>query len=51
MSSFGALMSVCVSDQYRKERGFVVEAVAFSLLGVASSVVTTYLLSLAGIFV
>lgn len=51
MSEFGALMSACVSDEYKKDRGLVRDGVVFALLGMLSSVVTTYALSMAGIFV
>ena len=51
MSEFGALMNVCVSDEYRRDRGVVRDGAVFIILGLASSVLTTYLLSLARIFV
>ncbi len=51
-SLFGSLLRGCVSDRYLKiDRGLPLEDVAFLLLGICSSVVTTYLLSLAGILV
>lgn len=50
-SIFGGLLRRCVSDRYTRARGLAVEDVAFLLLGVVSSVATTYLLSLAGIIV
>jgi hypothetical protein len=50
MSSFGKLMLGCISDEYiRQDMGVVVEGVLFLALGVCASLVTTYLLSLAGI--
>jgi len=50
MSSFGNLMLVCISDEYtQRERRMVLEQVLFLALGVCASVVTTYLLSYAGI--
>jgi len=50
MSSFGGLMLGCISDEYtRHEKGTFWESVLFLALGVCTSVVTTYLLSLAGI--
>ena len=50
MSSFGDLMLSCISDEYApREKGAVLEGVLFLALGVAASVATTYLLSLAGV--
>jgi hypothetical protein len=49
MSSFGNLMSGCINDEYTQENGVVLTEVIFLALGVCASVVTTYLLSLAGI--
>ena len=52
MSTFGNLMLGCISDEYKpKERAVAIEGVVFLALGVCASVATTYLLSLAGIFV
>ena len=49
-STFGGLLAGCISDDYPDpEKRAVLEGVAFVLLGAASSVATTYLLSLAGI--
>ena len=49
-STFGGLLAGCISDEYPEpEKRAVLEGVAFVLLGAASSVATTYLLSLAGI--
>lgn len=42
-------MSVCVRDDFQKERKVLAEGVIFLALGAVSSVVTTYLLSLAGL--
>ena len=50
-SIFGGLLQRCLSDRFSKERGLALEGVAFVLLGLVSSVVTTYVLSLAGILV
>jgi hypothetical protein len=51
-SIFGGLFSVCIRDDYIKEdRKMVAEGVLCLILGAVSSVVTTYLLSLAGILV
>jgi len=50
MSSFGGLMLGCISDEYTKyDSGNVLESVLFLALGVCASIVTTYVLSLAGI--
>ena len=50
MSSFGKLMLGCISDEYiRQDRRVVLDGVLFLLLGVCTSLATTYLLSLAGI--
>jgi hypothetical protein len=49
-STFGGLLAGCISDDYLKEKNRVVaEGVVCIVLGAASSVVTTYLLSMAGI--
>jgi hypothetical protein len=45
---FGGLLNVCISDSFVKERKLLAEGALFVLLGVASSFVTTYLLSIAG---
>ena len=50
-SVFGSLLQRCLSDRYSRNRGDAMEGVAFVLLGLASSLVTTYVLSLAGILV
>jgi hypothetical protein len=51
-SIFGGLFMACIRDEYVKEdRKMVAEGVLFLILGAVSSVVTTYILSLAGIFV
>jgi hypothetical protein len=42
-------MCVCVSDEYLKDKKILAEGVLFVILGAASSFVTTYLLSAAGI--
>ncbi len=47
-SIFGGLLNVCVSDDYVKERKLLTEGVLFVFLGLASSFVTTYLLTEAG---
>ena len=51
-SIFGGLFSVCIRDDYVKnDRKMVAEGVLCLILGMVSSVVTTYVLSLAGILV
>ena len=51
-SIFGGLFSVCIRDEYVKlDRKFVAEGVLCLILGAASSIVTTYVLSLAGVLV
>jgi hypothetical protein len=51
-STFGGLLAGCISDDYvKEERRVITEGVLFLILGACSSVATTYLLSLAGIFV
>ena len=51
-SIFGGLFSVCIRDDHFKEdRELVAEGVLCLILGAVSSVVTTYLLSLAGLLV
>ncbi|HKT21024.1 MAG TPA: hypothetical protein VJR06_00165 [Nitrososphaerales archaeon] len=48
-SIFGGLLSVCVSDNYVKDKKLLAEGVLFLALGAVSSVVTTYILSSAGL--
>lgn len=51
-SLFGRLFSVCIRDEYvREDRKIMAEGALFLIFGAVSSVVTTYLLSLAGVFV
>jgi hypothetical protein len=51
-SIFGGLFAACIRDDYAKEdRKVIAEGVVFFILGAASSVLTTYILSLAGILV
>jgi len=51
-SIFGGLFMACIRDDYVKgDRKMIAEGVVLLILGAASSVLTTYLLSLAGIFV
>ena len=51
-SLFGGLLRVCIRDDYVREDGkMLAEGVLFVILGACSSVVTTYILSLAGVFV
>jgi len=51
-SIFGGLFSVCIRDDHFKEdRKLVAEGVLCLVVGALSSVVTTYILSLAGILV
>jgi len=51
LSMFGGLMRSCIRDDYEKDRGVVVESVVVMILGIASSVLTTYLLSTLGVLV
>jgi len=51
-SYFGGLLMKCIRDDYLKEdKKVLAEGVVLLILGASSSVATTYLLSLAGIFV
>lgn len=51
-SMFGHLLSSCIRDEYtEQDRRTILESAAFLALGAASSLVTTYVLSLAGILV
>ncbi|MFI5404566.1 MAG: hypothetical protein ACHQYR_02440 [Candidatus Gagatemarchaeaceae archaeon] len=51
-SIFGGLMLGCIRDRYVGEgRRVLVEGAVSLVLGLCASVATTYLLSLAGIFV
>ena len=45
---FGGLLGVCISDNHEKEARLLTESVMFVALGLASSLVTAYLLSAAG---
>ena len=40
---------MCISDSREKQTRLLTESVAFVVLGIASSLVTTYLLSAAGL--
>ena len=47
---FGGLLARCIRDDYLKEDSKIAtEGMLFLVLGAASSVATTYLLSMAGI--
>jgi hypothetical protein len=48
---FGGLLSRCISDRYLPREKMAFEGVAFVVLGMVSSLVTTYVLSLVGILV
>ena len=49
-SVFGGLLARCIRDDYLKEDSKIAnEGMLFLVLGAVSSVVTTYLLSMAGI--
>ena len=49
-SVFGGLLARCIRDDYLKEDSKIAtEGMLFLVLGAASSVATTYLLSMAGI--
>jgi len=51
-SIFGGLLAGCIRDDYLKEdKKMLAEGVLFLVFGACSSVLTTYLLSLAGVFV
>ncbi len=51
-SIFGGLLAGCIRDVYvKEERRVLAEGVLFLVLGAFSSVATSYLLSVAGIFV
>jgi hypothetical protein len=51
-SIFGGLFSVCIRDEYvKQDRKIMAEGVLCLILGAVSSVLTTYVLSLAGILV
>jgi hypothetical protein len=51
-STFGGLLAGCISDAYQKQdRKTLAEGVLFMILGAACSVITTYVLSLAGVLV
>jgi len=48
---FGGLMRSCIRDDYKKESSVLTEGVVVMLLGLASSVLTTYVLASLGLFV
>ncbi len=51
-SVFGALFAACIRDEYVKEdRRIAAEGAILMILGACSGAATTYLLSLAGVFV
>ena len=51
-SVFGKLFTACIRDDYAKlDRRMVAEGFLCLVLGAVSSIVTTYILSLAGILV
>jgi hypothetical protein len=51
-SVFGGLLRGCIADRYDEtESRLLAEGVAYMMLGAFSSVVTTYVLSAAGILV
>jgi len=51
-SIFGGLFSACIRDDYvKQDRKMVAEGVLCLILGMVSSVVTAYVLSIAGILV
>jgi len=51
-SIFGSLLGSCIRDDYVEQgKRSMAEEILFLVLGVCTSVATTYLLSFAGIFV
>ena len=51
-STFGSLLGTCISDDYVEHgKRSMAEEVLFLVLGACSSIATTYLLSVVGIFV
>jgi hypothetical protein len=46
---FGSLMSFCIREDSMDDRRFLAEGALFLILGAVSSVVTTYILSAAGL--
>jgi hypothetical protein len=51
LSVFGSLLGVCVSEEDSRDRSGVAEGAVLFLLGVGSSVLTTYILAALGILV
>ena len=52
MVTFGSLLRGCISDDYAEKEGkMLLEGVAFILLGLAASVLTTYALASFGFLV
>jgi hypothetical protein len=51
-STFGSLLASCIRDDYVEQgKRSMAEQILFLVLGACTSVATTYLLSLVGIFV
>ena len=50
-SIFGGLSTSCIRDEYVGEENAIRDSVLFTILGVGSSVLTVYALSLLRIFV
>ncbi len=49
---FGGLMRGCISDSYlKKDKGVILESALSLILGIASSIVTTYVLAAVGLLV
>lgn len=48
---FGGLLRGCISDRYLPREKMALEGIAFVALGMASSLITTYVLSSVGVLV
>ncbi len=50
-SIFSGLTSICIRDDYVSDENVVRDSVLFTFLGIGSSILTVYALSLLGLFV
>jgi len=51
LSVFGGLYRICIREDRQRENSLLTEGVLLMILGMASSVLTTYLLATLGFFV
>jgi len=51
LSMFGGLMRICIREDREEKNKVLTEGVVLMILGMASSILTTYLLASLGLFV